>query len=92
MSEEKLQIDFCQDSGCGIIVANVGEKQFNISLMPDEVLAAKKVAANNLTELKEILLDVSPTFINAIEKFGIEEIAKAIDAKKLPPILKKMAE
>ncbi len=86
----ELIIELCADSGCGLYLAKVEDKQYRISLMPDECLEARALAGDH-EKLAELLLRIEASFSNAIDALGIDAIATAISAKPLPQILKKMA-
>lgn len=85
MSED-VKIELCSDSGCGLIVTNHDDEQERISLMPDEVLEARSLSGEKLTEF---LVDIDPKFAKGIEAIGIEKISRDLNEKKLPPVLKK---
>jgi hypothetical protein len=75
MSGNKLQIEICSDSGCGLIVADVNNHQLRVSMLPDEVLEAKKLLINSSNEsFVEYIEDINPKFERAIVELGVEPV------------------
>jgi hypothetical protein len=75
MSEDKLQIEICADSGCGLIVADVADQQFRVSMLPDEVIEAKNILAEKSNkEFIDYIEDINPKFERAVTQIGDETL------------------
>ena len=89
MSDYKLTVELCPESGCGLIQIEKGSLRSKIDLMPDEVLEAREL---NGEALLNYLEDIDHAFSKGIEALGIDKIGAALREKKLPTILKIMSE
>lgn len=87
---EQVRVELCHESGCGLIVVDVNEKQYRVDLMPNEVLEARALLANNSQAFQEFVEDIDPKFNGAFAAIGVAPIAKRLSETKLPKILKEM--
>ncbi len=48
--KKNLMVELCIETGCGLLVANNGNAQYRVDLMPDEVLEARTMEGEELTD------------------------------------------
>jgi hypothetical protein len=75
MTKQKLQIEICSDSGCGLIVADIDDNQYRVSMLPNEVIEAKNILNhNNQQAFIDYIEDINPKFERVISNMGIEKV------------------
>ena len=86
----QVRVELCHESGFGLIIVAVNEKQYRVDLMPGQVLRARELIENEPEGFAEYLVDIEPKFTGAIAAVGAVSIAQELMDKDLPKILQEM--